>query len=127
MTAVLVVRFVLGSAVVLGLLWASARLAARYGSPGASRTSAGMRVVARRQLGKGLAVVRLAVEDKDLLLACSPKGVELLCELPASAAEQSTLEADPPLLTGASGGAAPTSFASALKHAIGLRQRRQRA
>ncbi len=78
-----VLHFLLGVAVVGGLLWGASRLAERWktGVPRAVRDEP-LRVVGRRNLAKGASVVRLSVEDRDLLLSATSKGVELLCELP---------------------------------------------
>lgn len=80
----MILRFIVGSGVVLGLLWLTSKLAARYGTKGGGRfrASGGLDVVARRQIARGTSIVRISVDDKDLLLGCSAKGVEMLCELP---------------------------------------------
>jgi len=85
MTSALV-HFLFGLVVVGGLLWALSRLA-RGGFAGLKRSPAGgdaLRVVCRRQVAKGAVIVRVSVDDKDLLLGSSPKGIEMLCELPKS-------------------------------------------
>jgi flagellar biogenesis protein FliO len=82
----LLAHFLVGIAVVGGLLWAVSRLARAgfAGMKGPSSSGGALRVVGRRQIAKGAAVVRVSVEDRDLLLGSSPKGIELLCELPKS-------------------------------------------
>jgi flagellar biogenesis protein FliO len=80
-------HFLVGIAVVGGLLWALSRLAKGGFASLRARTGGGdaLRVVCRRQVSKGAVLVRVSVEDKDLLLGSTPKGIELLCELPKSA------------------------------------------
>lgn len=114
----LFVHFVLGVGAVLGLLWLASKGARRLPGRGGG-AAGGLRVVARRQLGKGSAVVRVGVEDKDLLLGCSPQGIELLCELPATAPEPDPAPA-PALLPDLN--RAP-DFAAVLSQALGLRRR----
>jgi flagellar biogenesis protein FliO len=85
MTSVLA-HFFVGVVVVGGLLWGASRLAGSgLGAtrrPG--RSPEALRLVGRRQVGKGSSIVRISLEDRDLLLGSSPKGIELLCELPKS-------------------------------------------
>jgi flagellar biogenesis protein FliO len=116
-------HFVVGVAIVGGLLWGASRLARSYG---AGATNAGrdgtLRVVARRQVAKGASIVRVSVEDKDLLLGASQKGVELLCELPKTRAVP---EATPAASSFATTGWQPRpTLAEALSRSLNLRRRR---
>ena len=82
-----VVHFLVGTAVVGGLLWATSVLARRFGRRGVSLGGGDdrLRIVARRSLTKGSTLVRVSVEDRDILLGASSKGVEMLCDLPKTA------------------------------------------
>lgn len=86
-------HFLIGVALVGGLLWGTSRLAKTYSAKGGLRTRRDepLRVVARRQVAKGASLVRVSVEDKDLLLGASQKGVELICELPKTQKALATL------------------------------------
>lgn len=95
------VHFLVGVAVVGGMLWGAAALARRFGARGASpgATGAGLRIVARRPISKGSSLLRISVDDRDLLVGASPKGIELLCDLPKTASVQLPATSDsPPML-----------------------------
>lgn len=124
-----VLHFLVGVAVVGGLLWLVSKAASRYGArtgPTRGRDDA-LRVVARRQVAKGSSIVRVSVEDRDLLLGASQRGVELLCELPKTADQ----EAELPRLAGTARSAGNSfaetgwqprpSFAEALTRSLGAR------
>ena len=64
-------------AVVLGLMWASARaLRGRYGDRGAGT----LEILARQQVGRNASVAVLRVADRALVLGVSEQGVTLLGE-----------------------------------------------
>lgn len=81
------IHFLVGVAVVGGMLWGAAALARRFGARGANPGPAGtgLRIVARRPISKGSSLLRISVDDRDLLVGASPKGIELLCDLPKTA------------------------------------------
>ena len=118
-----VLHFLVGVAVVGGLLWLVSKAASRYGArtgPARGRDDS-LRIVARRQVAKGSSIVRVSVEDRDLLLGASQRGVELLCELPKTADQKTEL----PRLSGGGGNSfAETgwqpqpSFAEALSRSL---------
>jgi flagellar biogenesis protein FliO len=114
--ASLLVRFIVGSGVVLGLLWCASQLTHRYGSArvGTLRRVGGLDVVARRQLSRGASIVRVSLDDKDLLLGCSAKGIEMLCELPLTRDEPA-----PEMLAGLSDTPVVPTFAGMLTKATG--------
>jgi len=93
-------HFVVGVAVVGAMLWGAAALARRFGARGERRgpLQDGLRIVARRSISKSSTLVRVSVEDRDILLGSSPKGVELLCDLPKTVVVE-TSSATPPLPT----------------------------
>lgn len=115
-----VLHFVVGISVVAVLLWGASRLTGRLSAdmPRAGRPEA-LRVVGRRQVARGAAVVRVSVEDRDVLLGVSPKGVELLCELPKT-------QVQPVPARGTAVGDQPArpSFSQALARSLALRHER---
>lgn len=82
-------HFLVGVAVVGAMLWGAAVAARRFGSRGMGRgpVQEGLRIVARRPISKNATLVRVSVEDRDILLGASQKGLEVICDLPKTAAE----------------------------------------
>ncbi|MGH9068810.1 MAG: flagellar biosynthetic protein FliO [Acidimicrobiales bacterium] len=76
----LAIRFVLGVGVVVVMLWFASRMARRMPARMGKPTST-MRVLERTPVAKGVTLVRVGLEDRDLLLSCSTRGAEVLCEL----------------------------------------------
>lgn len=120
-------HFLIGVAVVGSMLWGVARLAERWktAAPRAAHDEP-LRVVARRNLAKGVSVVRLSVEDRDILVGATPKGVELICELPKTDAPAATrARAAGPLPTyGPDGQPLRPAFAEILTRSLALGRRR---
>lgn len=116
-------HFLIGIAVVGGLLWGVSRLAERWRA-GVLRPvrDEPLRVVARRNLAKGVSVVRLSVEDRDLLVGATPKGVELICELPKTPAQAPAQAPAAPY--GPDGRPERPAFAEALARSLAIRHRR---
>lgn len=116
----LVLHLLAGAVIVGGLLWGASRWA-RAAGLGPSGRDEVLRVVSHRQLAKGAALVRVSVEDRDLLLGTSAKGVELLCELPKTAlpARQGGLG----LCFGPDGQPVKPTFAEVLARPLSFRQR----
>jgi len=80
-------HFLFGVVVVGALLWASAwaarRWSSRFDESCAGRSE--IRVVSRQQVARGAWVVRISLDDKDVLVGASQHGVNLLLdELPKS-------------------------------------------
>ena len=80
-------HFLVGIAVVGAMLWGAAVAARRFGARGEGRgpVQEGLRIVARRPISKNATLVRVSVEDRDILLGASPKGLEVICDLPKTA------------------------------------------
>lgn len=129
------IHFLVGVGVVGGMLWGAAVLARRFGTRGVSPGSAeaGLRIVARRPISKGSSLVRVSVDDRDLLVGASPKGIELLCDLPKTAPVQLPAPAASPtlpvpfvaghsLLSPVSAKGAQGGFAGVLRSAISRRR-----
>lgn len=76
----------------------------------------------RRQVVKGAVILRVSVEDRDILLGASSKGVEVLCELPKTPAPRPV--ATPEMGYGPDGQPLRPSFAEALARSLALRRRR---
>lgn len=98
------VHFVIGVAVVGALLWGSSVMARRLANRGV-RLGPGedaLRIVSRHSLTKGSVLVRVSVEDHDILLGASSKGIEQICDLPKTRAAAVTAPAPggPTALTG---------------------------
>jgi|GEM_PF-2776804 len=123
MTGALLHLFV-GVALVGGLLWLASKAARAYGARGlgSGGRDEALRVVARRQMVKGASVVRVSVEDKDLLLGVSDKGVGLLCELPKTPAPNASRAGEATFA--ATGWQPRPSFAEALARSLSLRRER---
>jgi len=77
-------HFLVGVAVVGAMLWGASVAARRFGARGVGRgpVQEGLRIVARRPISKSTTLVRVSVEDRDILLGASPKGLEMICDLP---------------------------------------------
>lgn len=95
------IHFVVAIGVVGGMLWGAAILARRFGSRGTRPGPAGpgLRIVARHPVSKSTSLVRVSVEDRDLLIGTSPKGIELLCDLPKTAPAEIPSTGSAPLLS----------------------------
>lgn len=83
----LIVRFVLGTGVVLGLLWASNRYMTRRLGPSNRQLPSHTQIVHKLPVTRNSCVLRVNVGDQDLLLGCTPHTITLLQQLPAAIAE----------------------------------------
>lgn len=122
-----VLHFLVGIAVVGSLLWGASRFAERWKTGGHRVRDEPLRVVSRRSLAKGVSVVRLSVEDRDLLLGATSKGVELICELPKTPGPAPVLAATTTYRVaeyGPDGQPARPSFAEALTRSLALKHRK---